>query len=274
MRRIGLVSTYPPTKCGIATFGSALVNALEDDGHRVDVVCIDDSPSSASMGLPIVARLVNGVSDSIRRSATALGRCDVAIVQHEYGIYGGPDGEDVLALLDAINVPTVVILHTVPLEPTPNQRSILIEICHNADRAVVMTQAAYDRLTELYPVDPSNIRIISHGAAAPTRRPDGQSADAKGLPCWRGCWTAKPEMDISRSPPSVGVAQMNSANTASAQCARTRWERRDGYVPNVVYTCGACAHDDTLILPYGIGDQSISIATLSIKALLAALRPV
>lgn len=50
--------------------------------------------------------------------------------------------------------------------------------------------------------------------------------------------------------------------------------RRDGYVPNVVYTCGACAHDDTLILPYGIGDQSISIATLSIKALLAALRPV
>lgn len=182
MRRIGLVSTYPPTKCGIATFGSALVNALEDDGHRVDVVCIDDSPSSASMGLPIVARLVNGVSDSIRRSAIALGRCDVAIVQHEYGIYGGPDGDDVLALLDAINVPTVVILHTVPLEPTPNQRSILIEICHNADRAVVMTQAAYDRLTELYPVDPSNIRIISHGAAAPTRRPDGQSADANVIP--------------------------------------------------------------------------------------------
>ena len=50
--------------------------------------------------------------------------------------------------------------------------------------------------------------------------------------------------------------------------------RRDGYVPNVVYTCGACAHDDTLILPYGIGDQSISIGRLSIKALLAALRPV
>lgn len=48
--------------------------------------------------------------------------------------------------------------------------------------------------------------------------------------------------------------------------------RRDGYVPNVVYTCGALAHHDTLVLPYGIADQSISIVTLSITQLLASLR--
>jgi polysaccharide biosynthesis protein PslF len=181
-RRIGLVSTYPPTKCGIATFGAALVGAFEDDGHRVDVVCIDDSPNGGSMGLPIVARLVNGVSESIRRSATALDRCDMAMVQHEYGIFGGPDGEEVLALLDAINVPTVVILHTVPLEPTPNQRSILIDICGKADRAVVMTETAYERLIELYPVDPGNIQIIAHGAAAPTPRTAGESAKSNATP--------------------------------------------------------------------------------------------
>lgn len=48
--------------------------------------------------------------------------------------------------------------------------------------------------------------------------------------------------------------------------------QRDGYVPNVVYTCGALAHGDTLVIPYGVGDQSIRIATLSIDALLAGLR--
>ncbi len=46
------------------------------------------------------------------------------------------------------------------------------------------------------------------------------------------------------------------------------------YVPKVAYPCGACDHDDTLILPCGIGDQSISTATLLINALLAALLPV
>jgi len=49
-------------------------------------------------------------------------------------------------------------------------------------------------------------------------------------------------------------------------------DRRDGYVPNVVYSCGAFAHDDVLVLPYGIADQTISIATLSIRQLLDTLR--
>jgi predicted GH43/DUF377 family glycosyl hydrolase len=51
-------------------------------------------------------------------------------------------------------------------------------------------------------------------------------------------------------------------------------DQRDGYVPNVVYTCGALAHGDVLVLPYGFGDQAIAIATLSIAQLLDTLQPV
>jgi predicted GH43/DUF377 family glycosyl hydrolase len=49
-------------------------------------------------------------------------------------------------------------------------------------------------------------------------------------------------------------------------------DKRDGYVPNVVYSCGAVAHNDILVLPYGIGDQTISIATLSIEQLVSAMQ--
>ncbi len=49
-------------------------------------------------------------------------------------------------------------------------------------------------------------------------------------------------------------------------------DHRDGYVPNVVYSCGAFAHGDVLVLPYGVADQSIAVATLSIRELLASLR--
>lgn len=48
---------------------------------------------------------------------------------------------------------------------------------------------------------------------------------------------------------------------------------QDGYVPNVVYSCGALVHAGALVLPYGIGDSAIGIATVSLDALLAALRP-
>jgi len=51
-------------------------------------------------------------------------------------------------------------------------------------------------------------------------------------------------------------------------------DRRDGYVPNVVYSCGGFAHGDVLVLPYGIADQRIAIATMSISELIRSLRPV
>ncbi|MGP8163744.1 MAG: glycosylase, partial [Acidimicrobiales bacterium] len=48
-------------------------------------------------------------------------------------------------------------------------------------------------------------------------------------------------------------------------------DEQDGYVPNVVYSCGALVHAGTLILPYGIGDSAIGVATLPMPVLLAAL---
>jgi predicted GH43/DUF377 family glycosyl hydrolase len=48
-------------------------------------------------------------------------------------------------------------------------------------------------------------------------------------------------------------------------------DEQDGYVPNVVYSCGALVHADTLVLPYGIGDSAIGVATLSLPGLLDAL---
>jgi predicted GH43/DUF377 family glycosyl hydrolase len=48
-------------------------------------------------------------------------------------------------------------------------------------------------------------------------------------------------------------------------------DEQDGYVPNVVYSCGALIHDDSLVIPYGIGDSAIGVATVSVDELLDAL---
>jgi predicted GH43/DUF377 family glycosyl hydrolase len=48
-------------------------------------------------------------------------------------------------------------------------------------------------------------------------------------------------------------------------------DEQDGYVPNVVYSCGSMVHDGSLIIPYGIGDASIRFATVPLDALIGAL---
>lgn len=50
-------------------------------------------------------------------------------------------------------------------------------------------------------------------------------------------------------------------------------EEQDGYVPNVVYTCGGLLHGDALVIPYAIADTSISVASVSCAELLASMRP-
>ncbi len=50
--------------------------------------------------------------------------------------------------------------------------------------------------------------------------------------------------------------------------------RRNGYVPNVVYSCGGFAHGDLLVLPYGVADQSISVISASLDGVLASMEPV
>jgi polysaccharide biosynthesis protein PslF len=174
-RRIGLLSTYPPKLCGLATFAVALEDQLRRAGHRVDVVRIDDGSDavgSASNRDAVVAELVNGKPSSIRDAAAVLSRGDVAIVQHEYGIYGGVDGDEVIDLLEALEVPSIVIFHTVPLRPTTHQRSLLIEIADLADFVVVMSDTARRRLTASYAIDPSNVVVIPHGASVPTLQPE------------------------------------------------------------------------------------------------------
>lgn len=169
--RLGMVSTYPPKLCGLATFAAALARELVAAGNRVDVVRVDDGDDPSWIPGTEVARLINGSATSVRAAAAQLSRCDAVIIQHEYGIFGGADGDEVLDLMQAIDAPTIVVLHTVPLVPTDHQHDVLVEISRLANRVVVMTEAARDRLLEAYPVDPRIVVTIPHGATLPAASP-------------------------------------------------------------------------------------------------------
>jgi glycosyltransferase involved in cell wall biosynthesis len=169
----GFLSTHPPTQCGLATFNAALTSHLTVGGASHGVVRVTTGTDDHRPGSGVVhtwpARGIAGWRDA----AVALNRFDVAIVQHEYGIYPGPDGRDVLLLLRCLAVPSIVVLHTVLTRPTTQQKALLEQIVAAAGAVVTMTDIARDRLLVGYAVDSTKVSVIPHGATRHVRAPSG-----------------------------------------------------------------------------------------------------
>ena len=164
---IGFVGTYPPTKCGIATFTAALSKAMVPAGsrHRAIVVNCTDRPG-APQAPEVVAELVQGSSASRTAAAAALAGVDVVVLQHEFGIFGGEDGNEVIDFVEQLTVPVIAVLHTVPRRPSHGQRVVVERLAQLADRVVVQSAAARARLLEMHMIEPERVSVIAHGATA------------------------------------------------------------------------------------------------------------
>jgi len=172
----GILSTFPPTSCGIATFSAALAAGLIGAGASVDVVRCGSTPEVEDV--LVVGSLTDPDDADHRRAIDALNRNDLVIVQHEYGLYDGVDGESIIDLVTSIDAPVVVVAHTVLTEPTENQQRILEQVCRSADAVVVMTRTAHARLLAGYDIDGSKVHVIPHGAATPLAAPSASQRRA------------------------------------------------------------------------------------------------
>ena len=162
---VGVLSTYPPTPCGLATFSAALSDALCASGAAVSVVRVaDGSPSSSGR---VIGELVNGSTPSVVGCADLLNQSDIAVIQHEYGIYGGVDGDEVVDIIGGLRIPSIVVAHTILKDPTPHQRSVFEAIAAMADQVVVMSDGARQRLCQGFTVDRRKVTTIPHGATVP-----------------------------------------------------------------------------------------------------------
>ncbi len=160
--KIGVLATYPSTPCGIATFTEALVKHLGELKVDVGVIRMVDRPEV--MQAPVVGQwLIHDLHDA-SSVAAQLNTFDVAVIQHEYGIFGGLDGQYILAVLDLLTVPVITVLHTVLSAPTPNQYRVLEHLCARSSALVTMTITAQERLVDQWHINPARIHVISHGA--------------------------------------------------------------------------------------------------------------
>lgn len=160
---VAVVGTFPPTQCGLATFTHSLTTALRSEGWPVGVIDVVDEFHSLRSPL-VKVQWERGNDASLQRCRQELRSFDTVVLQHEFGIFGGPDGQEVLDLTADLEASLVVVLHTVLEAPSPNQRRIMEALVTRADALVTLTGTARDRLLRAIDVDPAKVHVIAHGA--------------------------------------------------------------------------------------------------------------
>jgi len=165
--RVAFIGNYLPRKCGIATFTSDLLGAVAAEHPASECFSIAMNDVKEGYEYPDVVRFEIDDQDltSYLRAADFLNisNVDVVCLQHEFGIFGGPAGSHILALLRELRMPVVVTLHTVLRQPRTDQRLVMQELIALSTRLVVMSARGRQTLQEVYQAPPAKIDLIHHG---------------------------------------------------------------------------------------------------------------
>jgi glycosyltransferase involved in cell wall biosynthesis len=165
--RIAFLGDYPPRLCGIATFTHDLCEAVAAAAPGSDcwAGAVNDRVDAYQYPPRVRFEMDEKDLDSYRRAADFLNfnNADILCVQHEFGIFGGPAGSHLLALLKEVRMPVVTTLHSVLRDPDPAQRKVMDELAKRSDRLVVMARKGADILRDVYGVPDSKVDTIPHG---------------------------------------------------------------------------------------------------------------
>jgi glycosyltransferase involved in cell wall biosynthesis len=167
LAKVAFLGDYLPRKCGIATFTTDLRCAIaaEFPALRCPVVAVNDIEAGYDYPPEVRFEIAEQDLSSYLRAADFLNitAVDALCVEHEFGIFGGPAGSHVLALLRELRMPIVTTLHTVLRDPNAEQRRVMRELARLSARLVVMSERGRGFLRDIYHVPDAKIDVIAHG---------------------------------------------------------------------------------------------------------------
>jgi glycosyltransferase involved in cell wall biosynthesis len=166
--RAAMIGNYPPRQCGIATFTRDFLVSLQGASPRTEwQVCAVTEDEAHHAYPPEVTHVLAqndphtyiALADTLNSSGA-----QVAFIQHEFGIFGGPAGDYLLLLMRRLKMPMVVTLHTVLERPDTDQRRVMEEIIRLSAAVIVMAEKGAEILHAVHKAGPTKVHVIPHGA--------------------------------------------------------------------------------------------------------------
>ncbi|PZO73391.1 MAG: glycosyl transferase family 1 [Sphingomonas taxi] len=165
--RLALIGNFLPRQCGLATFTTDVFTAMRARFPEiaVDVYAMDDHPGKYDYPPEVTGTIPEHELSAYINTARKIEASGAQAIwlQHEYGIFGGPAGEHILALLDRTTLPVIVTLHTILEKPNADERRVLEGLLRRAARVVVMAERGRDILQRVYGANSRQIVMIPHG---------------------------------------------------------------------------------------------------------------
>lgn len=161
------ISTYLPRKCGIASFTKDLTNAVNllNPLSFAEIMAVTKYFNGDAFPWEVKVKIKEQDKRSYIDAANYINNssADVVNLQHEFGIFGGGDGEYILELTSRINKPLITTMHTVLSDPGQNQVRIIKKLAAQSQAVIVMVETARERLVKIFSVPEEKIVVIHHG---------------------------------------------------------------------------------------------------------------
>ncbi|MFX1364849.1 MAG: glycosyltransferase [Promethearchaeota archaeon] len=167
LKSIAFIGNYLPRRCGIATFTHDLLEAVSNEGSNIDcwAIAMNDIPQ----GYPYLKQVrfeldANSLADyKLAAEFVNVNKVEIVSLQHEFGIYGGDQGNYILNLIQNLKIPIITTFHSLLPNPSAQQKRIINTIARFSDQLVVMSKKSEEFLREVYNVPLEKISFIYHG---------------------------------------------------------------------------------------------------------------
>ena len=165
--RVIYVSSYIPRQCGIASYTKNLTNAVNllNPYHLAEIIAVNREKES--LNYPEEVKLVLNDQKQADYSKTAEwinhSGADLVSLQHEFGLFGGQSGDYILPFIEALTLPLVTTIHSLPDEPRSSHALMLSQIIAKSQAVTVMINQSRQKLVKDYGIPTQKIVVIPHG---------------------------------------------------------------------------------------------------------------